>query len=69
MSKHDEKVYLLHILDHAKKAVALAKNKTCEDMNKDEKLCLALTHLVALVGESAARVSKKIQNQHPEIPW
>lgn len=69
MSKHDEKVYLFHILDHSKKAVAMAKNHIRKDIDKDEKLRLALTHLITLVGESASRISKETQNQHPEIPW
>ena len=69
MSKHDERVYLLHILDHAKKAVDIAKNQSREDIDKDEKLRLALTHLMTLVGESATRISKETQNQHSDIPW
>ena len=68
MSKHDEKVYLFHILDHSKKAVTMAKNHTREDVDKDEKLRLALTHLITLVGESVSRIFKETQNQHSQIP-
>ena len=69
MSKHDEKVYLLHILDHSKKAVAMAQNHNRKDIDEDEKLRLALTHLITLVGESASRLSNEARNKHPEIPW
>jgi len=58
MSKHDDKMCLMHILDHSKKTVDMVKNQTREDINRDEKLRLALTHLITLVGESASRVSK-----------
>jgi len=30
---------------------------------------LALTHLIQVIGEAAARVSREFRDLHPEIPW
>jgi len=69
MPKHDPKVRLLHMRDYARKAVAMVEGQTRNDLDSDEKLRLALTHLVELVGEAASKVPVEVQSQHPEIPW
>jgi uncharacterized protein with HEPN domain len=69
MPRHDPRVRLLHMREYAQKAVAMAQGQTREDLAKDEKLRLALTRLVELVGEAATHVPAEIQQQHPEIPW
>ncbi len=57
------------MLQHAREAVELARGKTRQDLEVDRLLQLALTRLVEVVGEAAARVSSERQAQHPEIPW
>lgn len=47
----------------------MAKGQTREDVDRDDKLRLALTHLVELVGEAASQVPKDVQSLHPEVPW
>ena len=69
MSRRDPTVRLLHMRDYARKAVAMAAGQTREDLDDDEKLCLALTHLVELVGEAASHVPKEIQARYEQIPW
>ena len=69
MTKHDENIYFLHLQDYAKKAVNMLAGQNRKDINKDEKLRLALIHLLVLIGESANRISKKTQAQYSEIPW
>ena len=69
MSRRDPKVRLLHMRDYAQKAVAMVETQTRDDLDSDEKLRLALTHLVELVGEAASQVPAKVQAQYPEIPW
>ncbi len=39
------------------------------DLDGDEKLRLALTHLVELVGEAASQVPAETRAQYPKIPW
>jgi uncharacterized protein with HEPN domain len=55
--------------DYARKAVPMAANQQRDDLDRDEKLRFALTHLVELVGEAASRVPPEVQRLHPEIPW
>ena len=69
MTKHDESIYFLHIQDYAKKAVSMIEGQSRKEIDKDEKLRLALLHLLVLIGESANRISKKTQTQYSEIPW
>lgn len=69
MSKRDPLVRLAHMRDFATKAHTLAANKTREDLQADEVLRLALTHLIELVGEAASKVPQKLRTAYPEIPW
>jgi len=54
--------------DYARKAVSLVKGKTRADLEKDDILCLALTHLVELVGEAANKYPADLQKDYPQIP-
>ena len=47
----------------------MIEGQSRKDIDKDEKLRLALLHLLVLIGESANRISKKTQTQYSEIPW
>lgn len=42
---------------------------TRDAYDADENLRLALVHLIQIVGEAAARVSREFRDRHPEIPW
>ncbi len=55
--------------DFARKAISLSDKKTKSDLEQDETLRLALTHLVELVGEAASQVPPEIQQAQPGIPW
>lgn len=69
MSRRDPKMRLLHMRDYAQKAVAMVEGQTRDDLDGDEKLRLALTHLVELIGEAARQVPAEVQARYPEIPW
>lgn len=69
MTRHDDDIRLRHMLDYSRKAVAMIEGRAREDLNRDEMLCLALTRLVEVVGEAAARVSRPGQERHALIPW
>ena len=32
-------------------------------------LCLALTHLIQVIGEAARRISPQFRERHQDIPW
>jgi len=50
MPERDARVPLLHMRDFVRKALALTQGKAIVDLEADEVLRLALTHLVELVG-------------------
>ena len=69
MPKREEIVPLRHMLGHAQEAVAMIAGKELTDLSSNRMLELALTRLLEIVGESAARVSQDVRKQFPEIPW
>jgi uncharacterized protein with HEPN domain len=60
---------LRHILDHAREAVEMARGKTRAQLDSDRQLNLALTRLLEIVGEAAARTSPEERSRYPAIPW
>jgi len=69
MTLHDDSTRFRHMLEHAREAVTLADGRTREDLDEDRIFELALTRLVEIVGEAAARVSPAGQECHPNMPW
>jgi uncharacterized protein with HEPN domain len=69
MSHHEGVVRLRHMRDHAREAVAMASDKTREDLDTDRKLNLALVRLLEIVGEAASRTPADERAQSPQIPW
>lgn len=68
MSRRDPKVRLLHMRDYARRAVDMVQGQRREDLDSNDMLRLALTHLVELVGEAASQVPGNVQAQYPQIP-
>ena len=69
MSRHDPLIRMGHMLAYAREAVALLGDKSAEQVRSDRTLQLALTRLVEVVGEAAARVPPEVRKEHPQIPW
>ena len=69
MSRGDPSVRLRHMREYARKALDLTGGRAREDLDKDEVLRLALTHLVELVGEAASQMPAEQRNRHVGIPW
>jgi uncharacterized protein with HEPN domain len=57
------------MLEHAREAVAFARDRSREDLDSDRLLELALTRLLEIVGEAATRVSTESRERVPDIPW
>ena len=68
MPKNDL-LYLVQMLDTARKAAGKVQGIGREAYDGDENLRLALAHLVQVIGEAARRVSIETCTAHPEIPW
>ncbi len=60
MSQRDERVYIQHMIDNSNKVISFVKDISREDFDKDEKLRLALTHLLQVIGEAARKVSPEL---------
>lgn len=69
MSRTDDVVRLRHMLDAASKTLQLTENCKREDLDKDEKLALALVRLLEILGEAAKCVSEKCRQSYSNIPW
>jgi uncharacterized protein with HEPN domain len=69
MPKHDDTIPLLHMLNHAREAVAMIAGKVPESLGKERMLELALIRLVEIIGEAAGRVSQAGQAKYSEVPW
>ena len=65
----DDTVYVGHMLDSARGAVAKTHGLDRATFDGDENLRLALAHLIQTIGEAARRVSDNFRQSHSEIPW
>ena len=69
MTRHDDKVRLQNMLEHAREAVSFVGGKNQRDLDNDRVLELALVRLVEVVGEAAAKTSPECKQDYPFIPW
>ena len=69
MSQKNDRVYIQHMIDNSNKAINFIKDINRKDFDNDEKLRLALTHLLQIIGEAARRISPEFRSNHPQIPW
>ena len=60
---------LRHMLDAARKAVGFVQGLDRNDLHQDEKLTLALLHLLEILGEAASKISPDFCRRHSDIPW
>ena len=57
-----------HMLDYAREAVALVRQRSRTDLDSDRLLQLGLRQIIQVVGEAANRVSKEGQARYSDIP-
>ena len=69
MSSDADAVRLQHLLDAARKAVAVTAGKQRSDLEQNELLALALVRLLEIIGEATKHLSEAFRASHPEIPW
>ena len=69
MSRRDDSVPMRHMLDYAREAVAIARQRSRAELDSDRILQLALRQIIEIVGEAANRVSKEGQSRYPDIAW
>lgn len=69
MTRHEPRVRLRHMLDHAREAVALSERESLDSLREHRVLQLAMRKLVEIVGEAAAAVPPEARATMPSIPW
>ena len=69
MTRRDDAASLRHMLNHAREAVDMARDRQREELKQNRMLELALVRLVEIVGEAATRVSDACQQRHAAVPW
>ena len=69
MSWDDPQVRLRHMLDYAREAAALMRERKRADLGTDRSLGLAVLRCLEIVGEAASRIPVGIQRRYPNIPW
>ena len=69
MSKHNDALYLGHMLDYARLAHSKVAGISREQFDADDTLQFAVTHLIQIVGEAATQISPATRTNHPEVPW
>ena len=69
MTKRDDTVFLVDMLNHAREAVELLSDASLDDLTSDRVTQLALRKLVEVVGEAANRTSETTRQRYPEIAW
>lgn len=65
----DDRVYLWDMLTAARAAVDFIRGRTLAEYEADLLLRSAVERQIEIIGEAARRISKKFQEEHPEIPW
>lgn len=68
MPRHEPRVILRQMRDHAVEAVELTRGRSRKDLGEDRLLNLALARLVEIVGEAAARTPVGERQRFTAIP-
>lgn len=68
MTRHDPMVRVHHMLDHARAAVEMVRERTRNDLCRDRILTLALVRLMEILGEAGSRIPYEWRSCHPQIP-
>jgi uncharacterized protein with HEPN domain len=69
MPQHDPQVRLQHMLEYAREAVTLMRDKKRADLDTDRALGLATLRCLEIVGEAASRIPESVREQYSQISW
>jgi uncharacterized protein with HEPN domain len=69
MTPSPDEIRLRHMREAAEHAVGFVAARTRADLDDDEMLRLALTKLVAIVGEAAKLIGADTRSRYPAVAW
>ena len=69
MPRPDPQVRLRHMLEYAREATGLMRDKGRADLDTDRALGLATLRCLEIIGEAASHIPDAVRQQHPQIPW
>jgi uncharacterized protein with HEPN domain len=69
MRPPEDVVLLRDMPDHARKAIAAARGRSRDDLDRDDLLAAGLERFIEVVGEAASKVSDGTRRELPGIPW
>lgn len=67
--ERNDRVYILHAIDAAEKAVDISEKLERCDLDLNEIYALALVRLLEIIGEAANLVSKEFKAEYQDVPW
>jgi len=69
MGQPEDRVLLLDMLDHVRRAVQAVSGRNRADLDTDPVLAAALERFIEVLGEAAGKVSEATRSEAPAIPW
>ena len=69
MSKHDPKVILLQVTDHARQAQELCAQNTLPEIVANWHKRLAFERVMEIRGEAVKRLPPELCQRYPAVPW
>ena len=67
--RRDDSGYVRDMLVTARKALRRVEGRRREEYDANEDLRIVLAHLIQVIGEAAAHVSRELRRERPDIPW
>jgi uncharacterized protein with HEPN domain len=67
--KEDDLVYLKHVLDAISRIEEYVQNVKHEDFMNNHLIQDGVIRQLEVIGEATKKLSKKIRNKYPDIPW
>lgn len=64
-----DRIRIQHMIDAAERITAFTNAVSKEQFIGDEKLHLAVTRLMEILGEAANNISGDLQEKYCEVPW
>lgn len=69
MSRHDPKVTLRQIIEHAERVQELCRGRTALELAANWQVAMAFERAMEIMGEAVKRLPEDLRSRHPQVPW